>query len=29
LRKGDFTIAMTLRDDVTNEMGTALQSVRF
>ena len=29
LRKGDFTIAVTLRDDITDEIGTALQSVRF
>jgi VWFA-related protein len=29
LTKGEFTVVVTLRDDVTNEIGTALQSVRL
>jgi VWFA-related protein len=29
LRKGDFAIVVTLRDDVTNEIGSALQNVSF
>ncbi len=29
LRKGDFTIVVTLRDDITNEIGSALQNVRL
>jgi VWFA-related protein len=29
LAKGDFTVVVTLRDDVSNEIGTALESVRL
>ena len=29
LAKGEFTVVVTLRDDVTNEIGTALESVRL
>src|SRR2546425_368584 len=29
LRKGDFTFLVTLRDDVSNEIGTATQNVRL
>ena len=29
LRKGDFVIVVTLRDDVTNEIGSALKNVRL
>jgi len=29
LRKGDFVIVVTFRDDVTNEIGSALQNVRL
>ncbi len=29
LRRGDFTIVVTLRDDVSNEIGTALQEVKL
>ena len=29
LDRGDFTVAMTMRDDMSNEIGTAVQKVRF
>ena len=29
LKKGDFTLVVTLRDDVSNEIGTAIQNVRL
>jgi hypothetical protein len=29
LDRGDFTVAITLRDDLSNEIGTAVQKVRL